>query len=114
MATKLGQLLLNNHIITEEQLEQALDLQNKEGGRLGSNLIKLGYLTEEKLVAFLSQQFGVPAINLSEYEIDTSLTKFVPVDVAQKYLILPVARVGATLTVAMVDCYRIFYKSGDF
>jgi type IV pilus assembly protein PilB len=88
--------------------EKALDLQNKEGGRIGSNLIKLGFLTEEKLVAFLSQQFGVPAINLSDYKIDTSLTKFIPADVTQKYLILPVARVGATLTVAMVDPSNVF------
>jgi type IV pilus assembly protein PilB len=71
MATKLGQLLINNHLITEEQLEKALELQKKEAGRLGSNLIKLGFLTEDKLVAFLSQQYGVPAISLSDYQIDT-------------------------------------------
>jgi type IV pilus assembly protein PilB len=108
MATKLGQLLINNHLITEEQLEKALELQKKEAGRLGSNLIKLGFLTEDKLVAFLSQQYGVPAISLSDYQIDTNLTKFIPVDVAQKYSILPVARVGATLTVAMVDPSNVF------
>ncbi|MCK5511193.1 MAG: type IV-A pilus assembly ATPase PilB [Thermodesulfovibrionia bacterium] len=108
MATKLGQLLINNHLITEEHLEKALELQKKEGGRLGSNLIKLGVLTEEKLVAFLSQQYGVPAISLSDYQIDSNLTKFIPVDVAQKYSILPVARVGATLTVAMVDPSNVF------
>ncbi|MCK5426118.1 MAG: type IV-A pilus assembly ATPase PilB [Thermodesulfovibrionia bacterium] len=108
MATKLGQLLINNHLITEEHLERALELQKKEGGRLGSNLIKLGVLTEEKLVAFLSQQYGVPAISLSDYQIDSNLTKFIPVDVAQKYSILPVARVGATLTVAMVDPSNVF------
>jgi type IV pilus assembly protein PilB len=108
MAAKLGQLLVENHLITEEQLQKALELQSREGGRLGSNLIKLGYLTEEKLVSFLSQQYGVPAINLSEYKIDPSLTKFIPIEVAQKYLIFPVARVGATLTVAMVDPSNVF------
>ncbi len=108
MATKLGQLLINNHLITDEQLEKALELQEKDGGRLGSILVKLGFLTEEKLVAFLSQQFGVPAISLSDYQIDPAITKFIPVDVAQKYSILPVARVGATITIAMVDPSNVF------
>lgn len=108
MAAKLGQLLINNNLITEEQLKNALELQRKEGGRLGSNLIKLGFLTEEKLVAFLSKQYGVPAINLSDYKIDPSVTKFMPQEVAYKYQILPVARVGATLTIAMVDPSNVF------
>ena len=108
MAVKLGQLLLDNHIITEEQLKKALEIQKKEGGRLGSILVRIGFLSEEKLVAFLSQQYGVPAINLSDYKIDSSVTKFIPFQVAHKYLILPVARVGATLTVAMVDPSNVF------
>ncbi len=108
MAAKLGQMLINNNLITEEQLKNALELQRKEGGRLGSNLIKLGFLTEEKLVAFLSKQYGVPAINLSDYKIDPSVTKFIPQEVACKYQILPVARVGATLTIAMVDPSNVF------
>ncbi len=108
MAAKLGQLLINNNLITEEQLKNALELQRKEGGRLGSNLIKLNFLSEEKLVAFLSKQYGVPAINLSDYKIDSSVTKFMPQEVAYKYQILPVAKVGATLTIAMVDPSNVF------
>lgn len=108
MTTKIGQLLVNNHLITEEHLGKALELQKKEGGRLGSNLVKLGFISEEKLVAFLSQQYGVPAVNLSDYKIDNSLTKFIPVEVAQKYMMMPVARLGATLTVAMVDPSNVF------
>ncbi len=108
MTTKIGQLLVNNHLITEEHLEKALELQKKDGGRLGSNLVKMGFITEEKLVAFLSQQYGVPAVNLSDYKIDSSLTKFIPVEVAQKYMMMPVARMGATLTVAMVDPSNVF------
>ena len=108
MAAKLGQLLVSSNTIDEEQLKEALELQRKEGGRLGSNLVKLGYLTEEKLVAFLSKQYGVPAINLSDYKIDPSITKFMPQEVAHKYQILPVAKVGATLTIAMVDPSNVF------
>src|SRR4030066_1592174 len=108
MAARLGQLLITSHIITEVQLREALDLQRREGGRIGTNLVKLGYVTEDKLVALLSRQYNVPAINLSDYKVDPSLLKLIPVDMARKYLIMPVARVGATLTVAMVDPSNVF------
>ncbi len=108
MAAKLGQILIASSIITEDQLKQALNGQKKEGGRLGTNLVKLGFITEEKLVAFLSKQYGVPAINLSDYKIDSAVLKLVPADMAKKYLIMPVARVGATLTIAMADPSNIF------
>ncbi len=108
MAAKLGQILINSNIISEEQLKQALNLQKKEGGRLGTNLIKLGYITEEKLVSFLSKQYGVPAINLNDHRIDPSVIKLVPYEIARKYLIIPIARVGATLTIAMADPSNVF------
>lgn len=108
MAAKLGQLLLASNLVTESQLQEALNLQRKEGGRLGSKLIKLGYITEDKLVAFLSKQYGVPSINLADYEIDPAVIRLVPAEMASKYLMIPVARVGATLTVAMADPSNIF------
>jgi type IV pilus assembly protein PilB len=108
MAAKLGQLLITAELITEEQLKEAVGLQRKEGGRLGANLVKLGYISEEKLVGFLSRQWGVPAINLTDYKIDPSVLKLVPIDVARKYFIIPVARVGATLTIAMADPSNVF------
>ncbi|MEW6416669.1 MAG: type IV-A pilus assembly ATPase PilB [Nitrospirota bacterium] len=108
MAPKLGQLLISSNIISEDQLKEALNLQRREGGRLGTNLVKLGYITEEKLVTFLSRQYGVPAVNLSDYKIDPSVLKLIPVDIAKKYLIMPVARVGAVLTIAMVDPSNVF------
>jgi len=108
MAAKLGQLLTTSNIITAEQLKEAIDLQKREGGRLGTNLVKLGYVTEEKLVTFLSKQWGVPAINLSDYKIDPSVLKLIPIEIARKYLIVPVARVGATLTIAMADPSNVF------
>jgi len=108
MAAKLGQMLIASNIISEEQLRQALNLQKTEGGRLGTNLVKLGYISEEKLASFLSKQYNVPAINLSEYKIDPSVIKLIPMEMARKYLILPVARVGATLTIAMADPSNVF------
>lgn len=108
MAAKLGQILITSNIISEEQLKQALNLQKKEGGRLGTNLAKLGYITEDKLVSFLSKQFGVPAINLSEYTIDPAVIKLIPLEMVRKYLIMPITRVGATLTIAMADPSNVF------
>ena len=108
MAAKLGQLLVTSSVISEDQLREAMSLQRKEGGRLGTNLVKLGYVTEEKLVAFLSRQWGVPAINLSDYKIDPSVLKLIPIEIARKYLIIPVAKVGAILTIAMADPSNVF------
>ena len=108
MAKELGQLLISENIISDNQLNKALDMQKAAGGRLGTNLVKLGYLTEEKLVSFLSKQFGVPAINLADYTIDPNVTKLIPAEMAKKYIILPVARVGATLTIAMTDPSNVF------
>lgn len=108
MAAKLGQILLAANYITEEQLSQAMNLQKREGGRLGSNLVKMGYITEEKLVAFLSKQLGAAVINLSEYKIDPSVIKLIPLEMARKYIIMPVTRIGATLTIAMADPSNLF------
>jgi len=108
MGIKLGQLLLDNKLITEQDLKRALETQAKNGERIGSALVKLGVLSEDQLVSFLSKHFGVPLINLSEYKIDPSLTKFIPHDIASKYLVFPVAKVGATLTIAMADPSNVF------
>jgi type IV pilus assembly protein PilB len=108
VAPKLGQLLVSKNIITEGQLAQAIDLQKKEGGRVGSNLIKLGFLTEESLVEFLSNQYSVPSVSLSKLEIDPSIIKFIPYDVANKYQIFPISKNGATLKLAMTDPSNVF------
>jgi type IV pilus assembly protein PilB len=108
MAGRLGVMLVTANLITEEQLKNALEMQKKEGGRLGSNLVKLGYISEDKLASFLSKQYGIPAINLSGDEIDPAVVKLIPSEVAQKYQIMPVMRTGATLTVAMIDPSNVF------
>jgi len=105
---RLGQLLVNAKLITEEQLQKALTAQQRDGGRLGSNLVKLGYVSEDDLMTFLSKQYGIPAVNLSDMEIDPSVCKLIPQDVVQKYLIMPVNRTGATITIAMVDPSNVF------
>ncbi|MBI5379722.1 MAG: Flp pilus assembly complex ATPase component TadA, partial [Nitrospirae bacterium] len=101
-------MLISAQLISEDQLKKALLLQQKEGGRLGSNLVKLGFVDEDTLVAFLSKQYGIPSVNLSEVEVDPKVLKLIPAEVAQKYQILPIGRTGATLTVAMVDPSNVF------
>lgn len=108
MAAKLGQLLLNKNVISEDQLKKGLEEQIRSGGRLGSTLINMGVINEDQLVTFLSQQYDSPAIKLSDYSIDPSIIKFIPHDVAVKYHIFPVAKVGATITIAMSDPSNVF------
>lgn len=108
MAVRLGEMLVTAKIITNEQLEQALQIQKKQGGRLGSNLVQLGFVEEEELTEFLSEQYGVPSINLSHFDIDASVLKLIPADVCKKYLLIPLNRTGATLTIAMADPSNVF------
>ena len=108
MSQRLGDLLVREKIINPQQLEQALREQKRSGGRLGSVLIKLGFLSDEEVTNFLSRQYGVPAINLQYFEIDSSVTKLIPEETARKHHILPLSRVGASLTIAMVDPTNVF------
>ncbi|MBI5902025.1 MAG: type IV-A pilus assembly ATPase PilB [Deltaproteobacteria bacterium] len=108
MTDRIGELLVREKLITHEQLKNALEEQKKSGGRLGYNLTKLGYISEENLTAFLSRQYGIPTIDLMAQDIDSEVLKLIPEDVAQKYQILPVSRTGSTLVVAMSDPSNIF------
>src|SRR5579884_700323 len=108
MSQRLGDLLVKEKIITPEQLEQAVKKQKDENCRLGTALVKLGVMSDEDVTNFLSKQYGVPAINLSYFEIDPAVVKLVPVETAKRYQILPLSRVGASLTIAMVDPTNVF------
>ncbi len=100
---RLGELLVRNKLIDEKQLAKAIEEQKATSGRLGASLVKLGFLKEEDLAAFLSRQYGVPSINLSEFDIDEAVIKLIPTEVVQKYQLIPVNRAGSTLIVAMTD-----------
>jgi len=108
MSQRLGDLLVKEKVITQEQLEQATKLQKESHTRLASALVKLGFLTDEDVTNFLSRQYGVPAINLSYFEIDPAVVKLIPYETAKRYQILPLSRVGASLTIAMVDPTNVF------
>ena len=108
MAVRIGELLIKEQRITAAQLEEALEHQKSNGGKLGYNLVKLGFAKDEEIASLLSRQYGVPSINLSQFDIDAGVIKVVPAATAQKYEIVPVSRVGATLTVAMSDPTNVF------
>ena len=103
MALKIGELLLKHGLITKEQLEEALKKQKELGKRLGSTLVELGYITEKQLVEVLAKQLGVPAIDLSNVEVPEEVLKLVPPEVCFQYEVLPLARKGNVLFLAMVD-----------
>ncbi|HYK87354.1 MAG TPA: type IV-A pilus assembly ATPase PilB [Acidobacteriota bacterium] len=108
MPSQIGELLIKENFITSEQLETALRHQRQHGGRLGSTLINLGYVDDDDITSALSKQYGVPSINLAYFEIDPSVIKLIPVEVAQKYLVIPLSRVGSTLTIATADPTNVF------
>jgi type IV pilus assembly protein PilB len=108
MSQRLGDLLVKEKVITPEQLAEATKLQKESHSRLASALVKLGFLSDEDVTNFLSRQYGVPAINLSYFEIDPAVVKLIPYETAKRYQILPLSRVGASLTIAMVDPTNVF------
>ena len=108
MAVRIGELLLKEKRITPEQLQETLNYQKANGGKLGYNLVKLGFVKDEELTALLSKQYGVPSISLAQFEIDPAVIKLIPAETVQKYQIIPLSRAGATLTIAMIDPTNVF------
>ena len=106
--SRLGELLVRNQLISDNQLANAISEQKKEGIRLGAALVKLGYVQEHDLASFLSKHYGVPSIDLAEFDVDPAVIALVPAEVAQKYQLVPINRAGATLIVAMADPSNIF------
>src|SRR6202521_83518 len=108
MAVRIGELLLKEKLITAEQLQQALTQQKANGGKLGFNLVKMGFVKDEQITALLSKQYGVPAISLAQFKIDPTIVKLVPTETARKYQMIPLSRAGSTLTIAMTDPTNVF------
>jgi type IV pilus assembly protein PilB len=102
-ANRLGELLVREKLISLQQLRQAQDEQRKTGQNLGYTLSRLGYISDQEITSFLSNQYRVPAVNLEEYEIDPELMKLVSREVCERHKIVPLQRVGSTMTIAMAD-----------
>ncbi len=100
---RLGTILLREGLISQDQLEGGLQDARANGTRLGFSLIKLGFLQEDELARTLSRQYRVPAVDMAKVQVDARILKLVPADIAHKHLVLPLRRVGRTLTVAMAN-----------
>ncbi len=108
MAVRLGELLLREKRVTPAQLQEAVNFQRTNGGRLGTTLVKLGFLTDDDITSVLSRQYGVPAINLRDEEVDQAVARLIPFETATKYNAIPIRRNGTTLTLAMTDPTNVF------
>ena len=108
MSSRLGEMLVKEQLITSDQLREAVAYQKQHGGRLGSAMIKLGLVNDDEITGVLSRQYGVPSINLKYYEVDPSVIRLIPQDTALRYQVVPLSRVGSTLTIAMTDPTNVF------
>lgn len=108
MAKPLGELLVREKLISINQLQRAIEEQKKSGGRLVDNLVKLGFAKDDQLAAFLSNQYGLPVVNLDDYQIDSELIKIVPKEMCMKHTLIPINRAGNSLVIAVADPSNIF------
>jgi type IV pilus assembly protein PilB len=109
LATKLGEMLVKAQLITPEQLDEAIKIQRREGGKLGSIVVRHGFCSDQDIVSFLGMQYGVPAADLDQWPaIDASVIALIPAELAQRHKVLPLQRTGNVLTLAMSDPTDIF------
>src|SRR3990167_2528789 len=108
VSRRLGDLLVREGLINQEQLQRALAEQKGSNEKLGSILVRHNVITDDQLIAFLSKQYGIPSITLSQLDIDADVLKLVPAPIAKKYEVLPIKRAGNSLTLAMADPTNVF------
>ncbi len=106
--SRLGDRLVGEKLITSEQLQRALAEQKGSTDKIGTILVRLGFITEDSLVAFLSKQYSIPALTVSQIDVDPDVLKLVPEQIARRHVVLPIKRVGNVLTVAMADPTNVF------
>jgi type IV pilus assembly protein PilB len=108
VSRRLGDLLVREGLISAEQLQRAVAEQKGSSDRLGTVLVRLNLIGEEQLIGFLSRQYGIPSMTLSQLDIDADVLKLVPAQIAKKYDVVPVKRTGNSLTLAMADPTNVF------
>ncbi len=108
VSAKMGDILIKEDVINLDQLKTAIQEQKETGKRLGETLLNLGYIDENQLVAYLSKQYGVPAINLDQMDISPDILKTVSRESATKHKLMPINKTNSTLVVAMCDPSNIF------
>lgn len=108
MKEKIGTLLINSNLITEEQLQYALEEQRKTGDKIGATLIKLGFIEDSELVKFLSKQFRIPPVKLNDEKKDALIVSLISAELAHRYEVFPVKKIGKTLILAMSNPSDIY------
>ena len=103
MGSNLGELLIREKVINQDQLKTASDYEKKNKVTIGSALVTLGHISEEEMAQALSRQLGYPYIDLSQFEVYPDVINLIPVDIAKKHIIMPIHRIRSFLTMAMVD-----------
>ncbi|HKX01241.1 MAG TPA: type IV-A pilus assembly ATPase PilB [Methylomirabilota bacterium] len=106
--SRLGDRLVAEKLISTEQLQRALAEQKGSADKLGTILVRLGFITEDSLVSFLSKQYSIPAITVAQVDPDPDVLKLVPEQIAKKHSVLPIKRMGNVLTLAMADPTNVF------
>lgn len=99
----IGQLLLEKGVIKQAQLDEGLKIQKERGGLLGQILAGLGYVTEEQIAQAITVQYGFPYLPLANYEMDEAALKMVTENIARQYCLIPIDKIGNTVTIAMAD-----------
>lgn len=105
---RLTEILINNKLITSEQLAQALSVQEAKGGKLSDIVVELKFIQESQLITSLSEGLGLPLIDLKRFKIDLEIAKIIPMEIARHYQIIPISKMGDTVTLAMADPLNIF------
>lgn len=103
ISKRLGELLIERGIITQEHLQEALSVQTRDKRLLGEILIQLGYVTEEEVMICLTTQFGIPFLPIESYEIDPEIISFVPAELVHRYNFIPIDKIGDLLTIVISD-----------
>jgi len=105
---RLTEILINNKLITADQLEQALKAQTAKGGKLSDIIVEFKFIKESELITILSEGLGLPLMDLKRFKIDLEIVKIISVDIARHYQIIPLSKMGDTISLAMADPLNIF------
>lgn len=100
---QLGELLIEQEVISHDQLDIALEYQDKNGGLLGETLVQMKFATEKDIAKALTCQYGFPYLPLANYEIDPAVINSVPESLCRKFCLIPIDKIGKSLTLAMAN-----------
>ncbi|MBN2145538.1 MAG: type II secretion system protein GspE, partial [Candidatus Aureabacteria bacterium] len=108
MKDRLGAILLEKGLLTKPQLDEAYETQKTSGGRLSKILVSKGFVDEKKLIGTLGEYLGIPPIDLSKLKLDPDVVELIPQNICEFYCLIPIARIGNALSVAMADPLNVF------